>query len=89
MTNVSPVAQTINITAAGIDGDGTLSLLHARSLNATTETTLAGQRLSPQTGQLAGTPHLTPVHPTAVGVYAIQVPADTAAILDLPSKQTS
>jgi hypothetical protein len=83
LTNVSPVARTIGVTASGTSGTGSLSLLSAKSLSATGGTTLAGQRLSSHTGQLTGTPSLTLVRPNAKGVYAVRVPAHAAAILTL------
>ncbi len=83
LTNVGSVARTIGVTASGTSGTGSLSLLSAKSLSATGGTTLAGQSLSPRTGQLAGTPSLTLVTPNANGVYAVRVPAHAAAILTL------
>jgi hypothetical protein len=83
LTNVGSVARTIGVTASGTHGTGSLSVLSARSLNATGGTTLAGQRLSSRTGQLTGTPSLTLVKPNAAGVYAVRVPAHVAAILTL------
>jgi hypothetical protein len=83
LTNVGSVARTIGVTASGTHGTGSLSLLSAKSLNATAGTTLAGQRLSPRTGQLTGTPNLTRVRPNAKGVYGVRVPAHAAAILTL------
>ena len=83
LTNVGSGARTIGVTASGTHGTGSLSLLTARSLAATGGTTLAGQSLSPRTGQLAGTPSLTLVTPNAKGVYAVRVPAHAAAILTL------
>jgi hypothetical protein len=83
LTNVGSGARTIGVTAAGTRGTGSLSLLRAKSLNATGGTTLAGQSLSSRTGQLTGTPSLTLVKPNAKGVYAVRVPAHAAAILTL------
>jgi hypothetical protein len=83
LTNVGSVARTIGVAASGTRGPASLSLLRARSLNATGGTTLAGQRLSPRTGQLTGTPKPTLVRPNAKGVYAVRVPAHAAAILTL------
>ena len=83
LTNVGSAARTIGVTASGTSGIGSLSLLRARSLSATGGTTLAGETLSARTGQLAGTPKLTPVAPNANGVYAVRVPAHAAAILTL------
>jgi hypothetical protein len=83
LTNVGSAARTIGVSASGTRGTGSLSLLSATSLSATGGATLAGQRLSPRTGQLSGAPRLTPVRPNARGVYAIRVPAHAAAILTL------
>ncbi len=83
LTNVGSDARTIGVTASGTRGIGSLSLLSAKSLNATGGTTLAGQSLSPSTGQLTGTRRLTPVRPNASGVYKVRVPPHAAAILTL------
>jgi hypothetical protein len=83
LTNVGSAARTIGVTAPGTRGTGSLSLLSAKSLSATRGTTLAGRSLSSRTGQLTGTPRLTPVTPNADGVYALRVPAHAAAILAL------
>jgi hypothetical protein len=83
LTNVGSVARTIGVTASGIRGTGSLSLLSAKSLSATGGTTLAGRSLSSRTGQLTGTPKLTLVRPNAKRVYAVRVPAHAAAILTL------
>jgi hypothetical protein len=83
LTNVGSVAHAIGVTTSRTRGTGSVSLLSARSLNATNGTTLAGQSLSARTGQLAGTPSLMVVRPNARGVYAVRVPAHAAAILTL------
>ncbi len=83
LTNVGPMPRTIGVTASGTRGTGSLSLLSAESLSATSGTTLAGQSLSARTGQLTGTPRATLVSANAAGVYAVRVPAHTAAILTL------
>jgi hypothetical protein len=83
LTNVGSVARTIGVAASGTHGTGSLSLLSAKSLSATSGTMLAGQSLSSRTGQLTGTPSLTLVRPNAKGVYAVRVPAHAAAILTL------
>jgi hypothetical protein len=81
LTNVTSVARALDITASGTRGNGSLSMLRARSLSATGGATLAGQRISERTGQLAGTLRVTPVRRGTSGVYAVRVPADSAAIL--------
>lgn len=83
LTNVGSGARTVGVTASHAHGVGSLSLLSAKSLGATGGTTLAGQSLSPSTGQLTGAPHLTPVRPNATGVYAVRVPPHAAAILSI------
>jgi hypothetical protein len=83
LTNVGSVAHTTGVTASGTRGTGSLSLLSAKSLNATGGTTLAGQHLSSRTGQLTGRSRLTLVRPNAKRVYAVRVPAHAAAILTL------
>jgi hypothetical protein len=81
LTNVGSTARTIGVSAAGARGTGSEALLSAGSLTATGGTTLAGQTLSPRTGQLTGTLHTTPVAPNRRGVYAVRIPAHAAAIL--------
>lgn len=85
LTNVGAAAQTVAVSAPGAHADGSVALLRAPSLGATGGTTLAGQRLSPRSGQLAGSQKLTTVKPGAGGVYQVAVPAGSAAILTLPS----
>ncbi len=67
LTNVGSAARTIGVTAAGTRGPGSVSLLSARSLGSAGGTTLAGQRLSPRTGQLTGAPRVTRVGPNRRG----------------------
>ncbi|MGH2907921.1 MAG: hypothetical protein ACRDK8_01315, partial [Solirubrobacteraceae bacterium] len=83
LTNVGSAARTVGVTASGTRGTGSVSLLSARSLSSTGGTTLAGQRLSPHTGQLTGAPRATRVGPNRRGVYGVRVPAHAAAILTL------
>jgi hypothetical protein len=83
LTNVGSVARTIGITASNAHGTGSLSLLTAASLRATSGTTLAGQSLSARTGRLTGTPRLTLIRPNSHGVYGVRVPEHAAAILKL------
>jgi hypothetical protein len=83
LTNVGARARTVGVSASGTRGIGTLSLLSAKSLSATSGTTLAGQSLSSSTGQLTGRPSYMLVTPNARGVYAVRVPAHAAAILTL------
>ena len=83
LTNVGSGARTIGVSAAGVHGAGSLSLLSAKSLSATGGTTLAGQRLSSHTGELTGAPRLRLVRPNARGVYAVRVPAHAAVTLTL------
>jgi hypothetical protein len=83
LTNVGSVGRTIGVSATGTRGTGSMSLLTAESLTATTGTTLAGQSVSPRTGELTGTARLTRIRPNARGVYAVRVPPHAAAILKL------
>jgi hypothetical protein len=83
LTNVGSGVRTVGVSASGAHGTGTVSLLSASSLSATSGTTLGGQRLSSSTGQLTGKPRYTLVKPNAKGVYAVRVPAHAAAILTL------
>jgi hypothetical protein len=83
LTNVGAVARTVGVTASGVRGTGSLSLLSAKSLSATGGVTLAGQTLSAHTGRLTGAPRTTLVRPNAKGVYAVRVPAHAAVILAL------
>jgi hypothetical protein len=89
LTNVGAMPRTINIIPAGVHRIGSLSLLQARSLSATNDTMLAGQSLSSRTGELAGTPHLKSIRPTAEGIYAVPIPPHTAAILKIPGQETA
>jgi hypothetical protein len=85
LSNVGTAPRTVGVHAAGTHGTGSVSLLAAKSLTATGGVTLGGEQLSTRTGQLAGTPRRTPVSPNAKGVYAVPVPAHSAAILTLQS----
>lgn len=83
LTNVGSAARTVGVSAAGTHGFGSVSYLSAKSLTATGGATLGGQHLNPRTGQLTGKQRVTPIKPNAKGVYAVKVPADSAAILTL------
>jgi hypothetical protein len=91
LTNTSSVPRTVDVIPANAAHQqiGTLSLLRARSLRATSGTTLAGQHLNPRTGELVGRPRTTPVHPEGRGIYVVQIPPSTAAILTLPSRRSA
>ena len=85
LTDLGSDPRTIDLTAADTHGvTGTVSLLSAASLNATGGVTLGGRRLSARTGGLSGTEHTTTVRPDRHDVYAVTVPAHSAAILTLP-----
>ncbi len=81
LTNITSSTRTVGVFASGGHGTGVQTLLTAPSLTATSGTTLAGQHLSSGTGELAGTSSHTLVRPNAKGVYAVKVPAHSAAIL--------
>jgi hypothetical protein len=85
LTNVSSAARTVGVSVAGGRGTGVISALSAASLTATSGATLAGQSLSPTSGQLAGAASYTLVRANSRGVYAVRVPAHSAAILTVGS----
>jgi hypothetical protein len=85
LTNVSSHSRSIGVSASGTAGAGEVARLSAPSLGSTAGTTLAGQRLSSSTGQLTGGTRYTLVKPNAKGVYAVTVPAHSAAILTVGS----
>jgi hypothetical protein len=84
LTNVGSAPRTVGVSASGTRGPGSLSLLSAKSLSATSGTTLGGQHLSPRTGQLTGPLRAIRIRPNAERAYAVRVPAHAAAILTLP-----
>ncbi len=83
LTNVGSTARTVSVRARGTHGPGSVSLLSARSLTATSGATLGGQQISARTGQLSGSPRTTSINRSAGGAYKVAVPADAAAILTL------
>jgi hypothetical protein len=85
LTNVSSSARTVGVSAAGARGTGTVARLTAGSLTATSGETLAGQHLSSSAGALTGATRYTLVKPNAKRVYAVKVPAHSAAILTVGS----
>ncbi len=85
VTNITAQARTLGVSAAGARGEGTVARLSANSLTATSGTTLAGEKLSSSTGALTGATHYTLVKANAKGVYAVTVPAHSAAILTVGS----
>jgi hypothetical protein len=85
LTNVSAAARTVGVSVAGGRGPGLISLLSAASLTSQRGVTLAGQSLSASTGLLSGTAHYTLVRANRRGVYAVRVPAHSAAILTVGS----
>jgi hypothetical protein len=85
LTNVAGAARTVGVTVAGVRSSGVITRLEAASLTATSGTTLAGERLSPTTGELTGSPRYTLVRANRRGVYAVRVPAHSAAILTVGS----
>jgi hypothetical protein len=85
LTNVGASARTVGVSVAGGHGPALIARLTAPSLTATSHTTLGGQHLSASTGALTGHPTYTLVTTNARGVYAVRVPADSAAILTVGS----
>lgn len=84
VTNVTPLAQRAAITVAGASGPATTEALasSAGDLTTTTGVALGGQTISPQTGQLSGTPVRSQVTP-AKGIYEITVAPASATILSV------
>jgi hypothetical protein len=82
VTNVAGYAQRVAIDAAGTSGAATTEVLKDSSdtLTATTGVTLGGQTISPQTGQLTGTPVSSAVKPNH-GAYDLKIAPATATIL--------
>lgn len=82
VTNVADYAQGVAIQAPGTTGPATTEVLKDSTgqLTATTGVTLGGQTISPQTGQLTGTPISSRVKRTH-GVYDISVAPASATIL--------
>jgi hypothetical protein len=73
---------TVQVRLPDAAGTGSLETLEAPSVSATTGVTLGGQTFGAvtTTGQLPGSPQTTPVAP-AGGVYTVQLPAGSAALL--------
>jgi hypothetical protein len=82
LTNVGSATRTVRVRVPGARGAGSVSLLSAPALTATGGATLGGQTVSPQTGQLTGTQHLTQVRPRG-GAYAVRVAAHSAVVLTI------
>jgi hypothetical protein len=80
-------ARTIRVRIPALPGPGALSRLQAPSAKATQGVTIAGQGFGAQTstGLLAGQSTLVLAQPVD-GVYAITVPAASAALLTVPKK---
>jgi hypothetical protein len=85
LTNVGSSPRTVGVSASGAHGTGSVAALTAPSLGSTSGATLGGQGLSSSTGELTGSPDDTLVTPNAKGVYAVKVPAHSAAILTVSS----
>ena len=77
-------ARTVTLRAPALGGPSALERLLAPSARATQGVTLGGLSFGAETatGQLAGTPTLTPVTPTG-GQYVISMPAASAALLTI------
>ena len=82
LTNVTDTATTVALSAAHTTGAATVESLSAGAggLRATTGVTLAGQRLSPISGQLTGTAHDATLHATG-GAFDVRVPPASAVIV--------
>ena len=82
VTNVTDSAENVVVRAAGAKGPAVAEALtsSAGSLTATTGVTLGGQTISPQTGQLTGTPVRSRITPRN-GLYDISVAPASAQIL--------
>ncbi|HEX3617629.1 MAG TPA: hypothetical protein VHU61_13880 [Solirubrobacteraceae bacterium] len=82
VTNVAAYPQQVAIQAAGTKGPATTEVLKDASdtLTATTGVTLGGQTLSPQTGELTGTPVTTRVKKRG-GAYDLDIAPASATIL--------
>ena len=83
--NDTTASRVVRVRVSGASGTGSLELLTAPSLRATSRVTLGGQSFGPSTttGQLAGTPATDGVPPTR-GEYVVRVPPASAAMLTLP-----
>lgn len=81
-TNATAKPTTVTARVAGARGPASVRILGATAggLSATAGVSLGGQTISPTTGQLTGTPVTTSIR-SSHGVYRIQIPADSAAIL--------
>ena len=84
VTNVADYAQRVAIQAPGAKGPATTEVLRDSTglLTATTGVTLGGQTISPQTGQLTGTPIRSQVKRKS-GAYDITVAPASATILSV------
>ena len=85
LTNINGTATKVGVSASGVSGSATVSLLSAASLGATSGVALDGQTLSPSTGALTGRQTQTTLRPGTGGIYTVPVPAHSAAIVDLGS----
>jgi hypothetical protein len=84
VTNVTGHSHRVAIQAGGVKGPAITEALTSpsRRLAATTGVTLGGQTISPQTGQLTGTPVRSQVTPHR-GIYEIDVAPASATILSV------
>jgi hypothetical protein len=87
VTNVTNRTQRVAVQAAAAMGRATAESLASSggSLAATAGVTLGGQAISPQTGQLTGTPITSQVVPRK-GIYDITVAPASATILSVASR---
>jgi Glycosyl hydrolase family 79 C-terminal beta domain len=84
--NETTTSRVVRMRVSGSSHAGSLELLTAPSLRATSGVTLGGQSFgaSTTTGELAGTQATDAVAPTR-GEYTVRVPAASAAMLTLPA----
>lgn len=82
LTNVGTSAVSFALRIAGAHGDATVRALSASAggLQASSGVSLGGQTISTLTGRLSGRPLSQTIRPVA-GVYAVSVPAASAAIV--------
>jgi hypothetical protein len=85
LTNISGSPRTVGVKIPQGNGPGTVVVLQASGLNATSGVTLGGDTLDPSTGALSGVPHEISVAPTK-SVYSVRLPGTGAAVLTLSAR---
>jgi Glycosyl hydrolase family 79 C-terminal beta domain len=76
----------VRLRVPGANGPGTVELLQAPSVHATSGVTIGGQSFGSETttGQLSGAQRTTSIAPSG-GSYTLRVHAASAALLTLPT----